>query len=77
MSERLAFLKSQLAHCQSKSEVARNDTDKRAWLLAASAWQGMVEREELKAVSEPPASLAPSGNETEQKLRQLAELISK
>jgi hypothetical protein len=64
-SERVARFRRQVAECQAKAVAARSEENRRAWLICARGWQSMVEKEELRYVSEPASTLIPSGPNTE------------
>ena len=64
-SERVARFRQQVADCQAKAAAAKTDETKRAWLVCARGWQAMLDKEELKYVSEPASTLIPSGPNTD------------
>lgn len=75
-SERVARFRQQVAECQAKAAAAKTDETRRAWLICARDWQRMVDKEELKYVSEPASTLIPGGQETEAALKVLAQKAS-
>jgi hypothetical protein len=76
MSDRADFLRAQLAECEQKAGSARTRENRRAWLIAASGWQKMIEQLEFKSSKtvEPAVSLAP---EVDDLVRQLAAEVAK
>jgi hypothetical protein len=71
-AKRVAYFRDQVAECERRSANARNDSDKRAWLIAARGWKNMAEREELKYLDAPAATLIPAGEGLEDVLDKLA-----
>ena len=72
--ERVERFQRQVAECQAKADAARTEETRRAWLIAAREWSSMLERERMRYVAEPAATLIPSGANTrlEAGLKELA-----
>ena len=65
VTDRVARFRQQFAECQAKAAAAKTDETRRAWLICARDWQKMLDKEELRYVSEPASTLIPGGANTE------------
>jgi hypothetical protein len=74
-SERAALYRQRAEEIEQKALTARTAEMQRAWRILAEDWRKMADREELKFLLAPQATLSPSGqpqDEVEDVIRQLA-----
>ena len=72
-ANRIERFRHQVADCEARAAAARTPENRRAWLIAARGWRLMAEREALKYLEQPAATLIPTGSEVEDALKELAQ----